>query len=107
MFSVWSADISTCAGSCAGLTDAGLTDAGDVDGLLESAAEMHCNANANTIVSSTNVFLARFSIIFQLTAQNVLCSSKLTNVNLFTKQSVDIQRSLRIGNRLDGKTNDK
>lgn len=52
--------------------------------VVDTSAETHCNAKANTIASSTNVFLVRLSIFFQLITQNVLCSLKLMNVNLFT-----------------------
>ena len=80
MFSAWAAGKS----ACTGLTAAGVTGAGDPVGrasvVFASSAEMHCNAIPNTIVRSTNVFLARFSIFFRLITQNVLCSSKLTNV---------------------------
>jgi len=77
------------AGLAAGLIGAVLTvtellGAGLTLGVFISA-KTHCKAKANTIVSSTNEFLARLSIFFELITQNVLCSSKLTNVNLFTK----------------------
>jgi len=66
----------------AGLAGAGLTGAGTPDAELLDAAELatfasaetHCNAKANTIVSSTNVFFARFSIFFQLKKQNMTCA---------------------------------
>lgn len=90
MFSV--DDNKTGAGLAAGLAE-GLTDAGpdaellDITGLttvVDISAETHCNVKANTIASSTDVFLVRLSIFFQLITQNVLCSLKLMNVNLFT-----------------------
>jgi len=68
----------------AGLAGTGTPDAAEPAILVFVSAETHCNAKANTIAISTNVFLARLSIFFQLITQNVLCSSKLTNVNLFT-----------------------
>lgn len=58
----------------AGTPDAELLDAAELATLVFASAETHCNAKANTIVSSTNVFLARFSIFFQLKMQNTTCA---------------------------------